>query len=93
MQLSELPPIGSSVRELCKFYEKTQMNLAIENEKIEKKKNDIFRVLTYNVHWWSDCEMNENTKEILSCIEKCEADILVIEVISCLFILCFFLIF
>jgi hypothetical protein len=75
-----IPAIGTSVQELISHYLQTQIELSSQNSNIPTKgSNEILRVVSYNVHWWNDSNLNENFESTLSCINALEADIIVIE--------------
>jgi hypothetical protein len=77
-----LPPIGASIQELIRHYEATERRLVHLNANIPEKSSDILRIVTYNVHWWCNSDLTENVDGILESIKNCNADIVVLQVVT-----------
>ncbi|MGE0206273.1 MAG: endonuclease/exonuclease/phosphatase family protein [Candidatus Babeliales bacterium] len=72
-------PTAINRQEKLDLFEKTIQAALNENNKIPKKKNDIFRILSYNVHFLKDSNNKPSEHTILHSIEKINPDVAVLQ--------------
>lgn len=72
-------PQGVSRHEKIALYEETIQSAHVENKKIPQKSEAIFRLMSYNVHFFKDSKNNTTVDRIIDVIATIQPDIMVLQ--------------
>lgn len=75
----QLPPGRKDIKQVIPLFQQDMAAHQAENAKIPPKTDDIFRIMSYNVHFWTDPNRQANHDAMWQVVDQVKPDVLILQ--------------